>query len=254
MPRSSDVTPAGVALVTGASRGIGAETARLLAKNAYRVCINYRADEGAANAIIEQLEPGSAIAVQADVSQEDQVERMFAEIDERFGAVTALVNNAGILRPQSRVEYMDAERINAVLATNVTGVLLCCREAVRRMSTRHGGRGGSIVNVSSAASRIGAAGEYVDYAASKGAVDTVTRGLAVEVADEGIRVNCVRPGFIYTDMHAAGGEPGRVDRLAGTLPMKRGGQPIEVANAILWLLSDDASYTTGTFVEVAGGR
>lgn len=254
MPRSSDVTPAGVALVTGASRGIGAETARLLAKNAYRVCINYRADEGAANAIIEQLEPGSAIAVQADVSQEDQVERMFAEIDERFGAVTALVNNAGILRPQSRVENMDAERINAVLATNVTGVLLCCREAVRRMSTRHGGRGGSIVNVSSAASRIGAAGEYVDYAASKGAVDTVTRGLAVEVADEGIRVNCVRPGFIYTDMHAAGGEPGRVDRLAGTLPMKRGGQPIEVANAILWLLSDDASYTTGTFVEVAGGR
>lgn len=254
MPRRVDAAPAGVALVTGSSRGIGAETARLLAKNAYRVCVNYRADADAANAVVDEFEPGSAIAVQADVSQEDQVVRLFAEIDERLGPLTALVNNAGILRPQSRVEHMDAERINAILATNVTGVLLCCREAVTRMSTRHGGRGGSIVNVSSAAARIGAAGEYVDYAASKGAVDTLTTGLAVEVADEGIRVNSVRPGFIYTEMHAAGGEPGRVDRLAGRLPMKRGGQPIEVAHAILWLLSDDASYTTGTFIEVAGGR
>lgn len=254
MPRSAGAAPAGVALVTGSSRGIGAETARLLTKNAYRVCVNYRADETAANAVVDALEPGSAIAVQADVSQEDQVVRLFAEIDERLGPLTALVNNAGILRPQSRVEHMDAERINAVLATNVTGTLLCCREAVRRMSTRHGGHGGSIVNVSSAAARIGAAGEYVDYAASKGAVDTLTTGLAVEVAEEGIRVNCVRPGFIYTEMHAAGGEPGRVDRLAGLLPMKRGGQPIEVAHAILWLLSGEASYTTGTFIEVAGGR
>ncbi|MCH9695672.1 MAG: SDR family oxidoreductase [Gammaproteobacteria bacterium] len=250
MPRSNG----GVALITGGSRGIGAETARLLAANGYRVCINYRVDKAAALAIVDQLEAGSAICVQADISQEDEVVRLFAELDAQLGPVTALVNNAGILRPQCRVENMTAERINAILTTNVTGTVLCCREAVKRMSTRNGGSGGAIVNVSSAAARLGAAGEYVDYAASKGAVDTLTRGLAVEVAGEGIRVNCVRPGFIYTDMHAAGGEPERVDRLAGALPMKRGGQPSEVAHAILWLLSDDASYTTGTFVEVAGGR
>lgn len=243
-----------VALVTGGSRGIGAATAELLLKNNFRVCINYRSNKALAKAIVDEFGAANAIAVQADVSEEEDVVRMFREVDDRLGPITALVNNAGIVRPQSRVEDMDAGRINDILATNVTGAFLCCREAVKRMSRRHGGGGGSIVNVSSAAARIGAANEYVDYAASKGAIDTLTRGLSIEVADEGIRVNCVRPGFIYTDMHASGGEPDRVDRLASSIPMKRGGNPAEVANAVLWLLSDEASYITGTFIEASGGR
>ena len=242
------------ALVTGGSRGIGAATVRLLAKSGYKVCANFRSDEGAANAIVGEFPDGNVIAVQADISDETDVLRLFAEVDERLGPITALVNNAGILRQQMRVEDMSASRINEVFRTNVTGAFLCCREAVKRMSTRRGGKGGSIVNISSAASRIGAAKEYVDYAASKGAIDTLTKGLSLEVASEGIRVNCVRPGFIYTDMHASGGEAGRVDRLADSIPMKRGGEPAEVANAILWLLSEDASYITGTFIEAAGGR
>ena len=179
---------------------------------------------------------------------------MFQRMDEALGPVTALVNNAGILETQMRVDTMDAARIGRILATNVTGTLLCCREAVRRMSTRHGGHGGAIVNVSSVAAKTGSPGEYVDYAASNGAMDTLTVGLAQEVAQEGIRVNAVRPGFIYTGMHADGGEPGRVDRVKAFVPMRRGGQPDEVAQAILWLLSPQASYTTGTFVDVAGGR
>ena len=179
---------------------------------------------------------------------------MFQRMDEALGPVTALVNNAGVLETQMRVDTMDAARIGRILATNVTGTLLCCREAVRRMSTRHGGHGGAIVNVSSVAAKTGSPGEYVDYAASKGAMDTLTVGLAQEVAQEGIRVNAVRPGFIYTGMHADGGEPGRVERVKAFVPMRRGGQPDEVAQAILWLLSPQASYTTGTFVDVAGGR
>ena len=248
------MTDARIAIITGSSRGIGAATARLLAKNNYRVCVNYRSDEDTANAIVSEIGDSKAIAVQADVSRESDVVRLFETVDDRLGPVTALVNNAGIVLPQMRVEQMDAERINRVLATNVTGVFLCCREAVLRMSHRHGGQGGSIVNVSSAAARLGSAGEYVDYAASKGAIDTLTRGLSLEVAAENIRVNGVRPGFIYTDMHASGGDPGRVDRLAEFIPMKRGGDPLEVANAIYWLLSDHASYITGTFIDASGGR
>ena len=245
-----------VAIITGSSRGIGAATARVLASANYRVCVNFLSDDVAANAVVDALTAAGskAIAVQADVSIETDVVHLFNTVDEQLGTVTALVNNVGIVRPQKRVEDMDADRINEVLRTNVTSAFLCCREAVKRMSTVKGGQGGSIVNVSSAASRIGAAGEYVDYAASKGAIDSLTRGLSLEVAGEGIRVNCVRPGYIYTDIHADGGEPGRVDRLADSIPMKRGGEPIEVANAIMWLLSDEASYITGTFVEASGGR
>ncbi|RZV39099.1 MAG: SDR family oxidoreductase [Chromatiales bacterium] len=245
-----------VAIVTGSSRGIGAATAKLLAGKGYRVCVNYRADAAAARAVADELVSAgaTAIAVQADVSLEDDAVRLFKTVDKELGPVEALVNNAGMLLPQMRVENMDAGRINRILATNVTGAFLCCREAIKRMSTRHGGRGGSIVNVSSAAARTGSPGEYVDYAASKGAIDTLTRGLSVEVAAEGIRVNCVRPGFIYTDMHADGGEPDRVDRLADSIPMGRGGSPEEVAHAIAWLLSDEASYVNGTFIDAAGGR
>lgn len=197
---------------------------------------------------------GKAFAAVADVSSEADVVRLFETMDRELGTVTALVNNAGILERQMRVENMDAGRLARVLATNVTGCFLCAREAVKRMSTKHGGKGGAIVNVSSIAARLGAPNEYVDYAASKAAVDALTIGLSKEVADEGIRVNAVRPGLIYTDIHASGGEPGRVDRVKDALPMKRGGQPEEVANAILWLLSEQASYTTGSFIDVGGGR
>lgn len=245
-----------VVLITGGSRGIGAATALLAAGQGYAVGVNYRRDEAAAASVVAQIVAagGRAVALQADVSDEADVVAMFQRMDEALGPVTALVNNAGVLETQMRVDTMDAARIGRILATNVTGTLLCCREAVRRMSTRHGGHGGAIVNVSSVAAKTGSPGEYVDYAASKGAMDTLTVGLAQEVAQEGIRVNAVRPGFIYTGMHADGGEPGRVDRVKAFVPMRRGGQPDEVAQAILWLLSPQASYTTGTFVDVAGGR
>ena len=245
-----------VALVTGSSRGIGAATVRLLASQGYQVCINYRSDSDAADALLAELvaDDVKAIAVSADVSVEDDVVSLFDTVDRELGTVTALVNNAGILRPQQGIVDMDARRINEILATNVTGTMLCCREAARRMSTRQGGNGGAIVNVSSVAARTGSPGEYVDYAASKGAVDTLTTGLSVELADDGIRVNGVRPGFIHTDMHAAGGEPDRVERLAPSIPMGRGGQPEEIAQCIAWLLSEDASYVTGAFIDAAGGR
>lgn len=245
-----------VIVITGGSRGIGAATARLAAKRGYAVCVNYLQNQPAANAVIHDIESsgGQAIAVAADVSSETDVVGLFKTVDEQLGTVTALVNNAGILETQMRVEEMDAARLNRIFTTNITGYFLCAREVVRRMSTKHGGNGGSIVNVSSAASRLGSAGEYVDYAASKGAIDTLTIGLAQEVAAEGIRVNAVRPAFIYTDIHASGGEPNRVDRIKEFIPMKRGGQAEEVANAILWLLSDEASYATGTFIELAGGK
>lgn len=245
-----------VILITGASRGIGAATARLAAARGYAVCVNYVKNRTAADAVVEAIRAagGEAIAAAADIAQEDEVVDLFKLVDTRLGTLTALVNNAGVLETQMRVEDIDAARLNRVFASNVTGSFLCAREAVRRMSTRRGGSGGAIVNVSSAAARLGAPGEYVDYAASKGAVDTFTKGLALEVAEEGIRVNAVRPGYIYTDLHALGGEPGRVDRVKQFVPMKRGGQPEEVAAAIMWLLSDEASYATGSFIDLAGGR
>ncbi len=244
-----------VMVITGGSRGIGAATARLAASRGYAVCVNYRNNRRAAEATVGRIRAngGEAIFSAADVSRESDVMRLFQTVDTQLGKVTALVNNAGILENQIRVEDVDAARLHRIFSVNVTGYFLCAREAVRRMSKKHGGSGGAIVNVSSAASRLGSAGEYVDYAASKGAIDTFTIGLSREVAAEGIRVNAVRPAFIYTDIHASGGEAGRVERLKDALPMKRGGQPDEVANAILWLLSEEASYATGTFIDLAGG-
>jgi NAD(P)-dependent dehydrogenase (short-subunit alcohol dehydrogenase family) len=243
-------------IVTGGSRGIGAATARLGAQRGYAVCLSYRRNADAAQAVVTDIEKagGEAIAVAADVAVEADVLRLFETVDQRLGRLDALVNNAGMLEHQQRVDQMSAERIERVLRANVLGSFLCAREAVRRMSTRHGGRGGAIVNVSSMAARLGAPNEYVDYAASKGAIDSMTIGLAKEVAAEGIRVNAVCPGVIYTDLHAAGGEPGRVDRVKSAVPMQRGGTADEVARAILWLLSDEASYSTGAFIDVSGGR
>jgi len=245
-----------LALVTGGSRGIGRATSLLLAQAGYRVAINFRQREAEALQVVADIEAqgGNAFALQADIADEAQVVRMFRQLDQQPGALRVLVNNAGILFSQCRVEDLDAARIQRVLATNVTGTFICCREAVKRMSTAHGGQGGAIVNVSSAAARTGSPNEYVDYAASKGAMDTLTRGLSLEVAAQGIRVNSVRPGLIYTDMHADGGEPGRVDRLAASLPMQRGGQAEEIAAAIVWLASDAASYVTGSFIDASGGR
>lgn len=246
----------GVMLVTGASRGIGAATARLAASRGYAVCVSYLRNGAAAESVVAGIREGGgqAIAVGGDVASETDVLNLFRESDRQLGPLTALVNNAGILERQSRVEAMDAARLQRMFATNVIGAFLCAREAVRRMSTRHGGKGGAIVNISSGASRLGSPGEYVDYAASKGAIDTMTIGLAKELAADGIRVNCVRPGFVHTDIHAAGGEPNRIERLRDSIPMKRGGDPEEVARAVLWLLSDEASYSTGAILDVTGGR
>lgn len=245
-----------VLVVTGSSRGIGAATVRLAAESGYAVCINYVRDEASAAALAAEVSRngGRAVAVRADVARDKEVEHLFEQVDATLGPVTALVNNAGILEGQTRVEHMDAGRLERVFAANVYGSFLCARQAIRRMSSRQGGAGGAIVNVSSIASRLGAPDEYVDYAAAKGAIDTFTVGLAKEVAADGIRVNAVRPGVIHTDIHASGGEPGRVDRVKNSVPMQRGGYPEEVARAILWLLSDDASYSTGSFLDVSGGR
>jgi NAD(P)-dependent dehydrogenase (short-subunit alcohol dehydrogenase family) len=245
-----------IILITGSSRGIGAATALLAAAKGYVVCINYLHSEEAAFAIVEQvkMKGEKAFAYNADVSDEEAVKEMFSKIDRDAGRITALVNNAGILEKQSRVDEMDSARLRRVLDSNITSCFLCAKESILRMSTKYGGSGGAIVNVSSVAAKTGSPNEYVDYAASKGAIDSFTLGLSKEVAEEGIRVNAVRPGFIYTDIHASGGEPGRVDRIKGSVPMKRGGQPEEVAHAILWLLSGEASYTTGTFIDIAGGR
>jgi NAD(P)-dependent dehydrogenase (short-subunit alcohol dehydrogenase family) len=245
-----------VLIVTGGSRGIGAATARLAAQRGYAVCVNYRRNRAAADALVSEIAAsgGTALAVGADVASEPDVVNLFATVDARLGPLAGLVNNAGILEKQTRVEQIDAARIDRVFGTNVRGAFLCAREAVLRLSTRHGGSGGAIVNVSSRAAQLGAPGEYVDYAASKAALDALTIGLAREVAAEGIRVNGVRAGIIYTEIHADGGEPNRVDRLGPTLPMQRGGEAIEVARAILWLLSEEASYSTASFIDVAGGR
>ncbi|QGO65534.1 Glucose 1-dehydrogenase [Piscirickettsia salmonis] len=244
-----------VVIITGSSQGIGAATALKAAAAGYQVCVNYLQNKPAALAIVHAIKKlgQEAIAVQADVSVEEDVVRLFAEVDERLGELKALVNNAGILDQAMPVEKMTATRINRILTTNVTSYFLCAREAIKRMSTAYGGDGGAIVNVSSAAARLGSAHEYVDYAASKGAIDTMTVGLAKEVAALGIRVNAVRPGFIYTQMHAGSGDPYRVDRLKAQLPMQRGGTVEEVANAIFWLLSEQASYSSGSFIDVAGG-
>ena len=243
-------------LVTGGSRGIGAATARLAAARGYDVCINYRANAEAAERTVADVrrEGARAIAVQADIAVEPDVVRMFEVCDAELGRLSALVNNAAILETQTRLDGIDAARLKRVFGTNVFGAFLCSREAVRRMSSRYGGGGGAIVNVSSGASRMGSPGEYIDYAATKGALDTLTLGLAREVAMEGIRVNAVLAGHIYTELHASGGEPNRVERVKAQVPMGRGGRPEEVAQAILWLLSGDASYTTGALLDVAGGK
>lgn len=245
-----------VLLVTGGSRGIGASVARLAAQQGQAVCISYRHRSDLAEALVAEIraDGGQALAVQADVAVEADVLRLFERVDAELGRLTALVNNAGVLETQMRVIDMSAERLRRVFDTNVVGSFLCAREAVRRMSTARGGAGGAIVNLSSRAAKLGSPGEFVDYAASKGAIDSFTVGLAREVADEGIRVNAVAPGLIETEIHASSGEPGRVERLKGGVPMRRGGHPDEVARAVLWLLSAEASYITGTVVDVSGGR
>lgn len=244
-----------VAIITGASRGIGAETAKLFSRNGYAVCINYLSNDSAAEKVKNEIlqSGGNCITVKADISNAQDVKRLFETVDTQLGSVSALVNNAGILKTQCRFEDISEERFNEILQTNVIGSFLCCKEAVKRMSTKHGGTGGVIVNVSSGAAKSGSPNEYVDYAASKGALDTLTRGLALEVAAEGIRVNAVRPGFIYTEMHASGGEPNRVDRLKTKIPLQRGGYPEEIAEAIFWLASDKSAYMTGGFIDLVGG-
>jgi NAD(P)-dependent dehydrogenase (short-subunit alcohol dehydrogenase family) len=244
-----------VAIITGGGRGIGAATAQLFANNGYAVCINYKSNSEAAAQLAEAItrNGGKCITVQADVSQEEDVARLFSTVDQELGQIAVLVNNAGILKTQMRLEEMTADRINAILVNNVTSYFLCCREAVKRMSTRHGGVGGVIVNVSSGAARSGSPNEYIDYASSKGAIDTLTKGLSLEVASEGIRVNCVRPGLIHTDMHADGGEPERIERLKSVIPLQRGGKPEEVAEAIYWLASEKSSFSTGNYLDLAGG-
>ncbi|WP_248804807.1 SDR family oxidoreductase [Pseudomonas sp. MWU13-2100] len=245
-----------VIVITGGSRGIGAATALLAAQQGYRICINYLTGEAAALRVLEQVRGlgAVAIAVRADVSIEDEVIHLFNRVDAELGPVTALVNNAGTVGHKSRVDEMSEFRILQTLKTNTLGPILCAKHAVHRMSPRHGGQGGNIVNVSSAAARLGSPNEYVDYAASKGALDTFTLGLSKELAGEGIRVNAVRPGYIYTEFHALSGDADRVSKLESAIPMGRGGRAEEVAEAIVWLLSDKASYATGTFIDLAGGR
>ncbi len=245
-----------IMLITGGSRGIGAATALGAAKRGYRVALSYLGNVTAANEIVQKIQQGGgeAIAIQADVGIEADVLRLFKTVDEKMGTLNVLINNAGILEKQMRLDQMDVGRWQRVLNANVMGSFLCAREAVLRMSSKHGGKGGVIVNISSAASRLGSPNEFIDYAAAKGAVDSMTIGLAKEVATEGIRVNAVRPGLIYTDIHTSAGEPGRVDRAKAGVPMQRGGTAEEVAETILWLASDQSSYVTGTLLDVTGGR
>lgn len=239
-----------VVIVTGGGRGIGAATSILLAEQGYSVCVNYLTRHENAEQVVAQIKAkgGQAFAFAADVSNEAEVIKLFEATEQKLGLITHLVNNAGILFTQSRLADISLERFNKVITTNISSCFLCCKEAIKRMKN-----GGAIVNVSSSAARTGSPNEYIDYAASKGAIDTLTKGLSLEVANQGIRVNCVRPGLIYTDMHTDGGEPKRVDRLSANIPLQRGGSPLEVANSIAWLLSDEASFVTGTFIDVTGG-
>jgi NAD(P)-dependent dehydrogenase (short-subunit alcohol dehydrogenase family) len=250
------ISQAPLILVTGGSRGVGAATARLAAQQGYDVAISFVADEAAARRVAADVERAGrrALAVRADNADPEQVALLFDAIDETFGRIDVLVNNAAMLARQSRMEDLEFARMQRMFAVNSIGPILCAQQAAKRMSYRHGGSGGVVINISSASARLGSPNEYVDYAASKGAVETFTTGFAKEVAREGIRVNCVRPGHIYTDMHASGGEPGRVDRVKDSIPMGRGGQPEEVAQAILWLASSEASFVTGTFLDVTGGK
>ncbi|MFM0440710.1 SDR family oxidoreductase [Paraburkholderia strydomiana] len=250
------VSQAPLILITGGGRGVGAATARLAAAQGYDVAISFVSDESAARAVAADVEAVGrrALAVRADSADPEQVAQLFAAIDRKFGRIDVLVNNAAIIAQQSALENLEFARMQRIFAVNAIGPILCAQQAVKRMSYRYKGRGGVVINVSSASARLGSPNEYVDYAASKGAVETFTTGFAKEVARDGIRVNCIRPGHIYTDMHASGGEPGRVDRVKDSIPMGRGGQPEEVARAILWLASEEASFITGTFLDVTGGK
>ncbi|HVI29508.1 glucose 1-dehydrogenase [Hansschlegelia sp.] len=252
----TEVSQAPLILITGGGRGVGAATARLAAAQGYDVAISFVSDEASAAAVAADVEAAGrrALAVRADSADPEQVERLFGAIDQKFGRIDVLVNNAAVLARQSRLEELGFDRMRRIFAVNAIGPILCAQQAARRMSYRHDGRGGVVINISSAAARLGSPGEYIDYAASKGALETFTTGFAKEVARDGIRVNCVRPGHIYTDMHASGGEPGRVDRVKDTIPLGRGGQPEEVARAILWLASPEASFVTGAFLDVTGGK
>ncbi len=243
-------------LITGGGRGVGAATARLAAAQGYDVAISFISNESAALAVVHDVEAVGrrALAVRADSADPKQIAQLFAAIDQKFGRLDVLVNNAAIIAKQSRLEDLEFERMQRIFAVNAIGPILCAQQAAKRMSHRHNGRSGVIVNISSTAARLGSPNEYIDYAASKGALETFTTGFAKEVAREGIRVNCIRPGHIYTEMHASGGEPNRVDRVKDTIPLGRGGQPEEVAKAILWLASSDASFITGTFLDVTGGK
>jgi NAD(P)-dependent dehydrogenase (short-subunit alcohol dehydrogenase family) len=245
-----------VAVVTGASRGIGAATASQFAARGWDVAVGYRQDVSAADSVVENCRSAGcrAVALRVDVAKEDEIVKMFINVDEELGPLSALVNCAGVVDQKARVDEYPSGRVERMFAINVVGSFLCAREAVRRMSTTHGGSGGAIVNVSSAAVRLGSPGEYVDYAASKAAIDTMTIGLAREIAQEGVRVNAVRPGLVETTMHASGGQPDRATRLAPAIPMARAGQPSEIAHAIVWLCSDEASYVTGALLDVSGGR
>ena len=250
------VPQAPLILITGGGRGVGAATARLAAAQGYDVAISFVSNESAALAVAADVEAVGrrALSVRADGADPEQVAQLFAAIDRNFGRIDVLVNNAAVLAPQSRLEDLEFERMRRIFAVNSIGPILCAQQAAKRMSYRHNGRGGAVINISSASARLGSPNEYVDYAPSKGALETFTTGFAKEVARDGIRVNCIRPGHIYTDMHASGGEPGRVDRVKDSIPMGRGGQPEEVARAILWLASAEASFITGTFLDVTGGK
>ncbi|CRM12795.1 SDR family oxidoreductase [Pseudomonas sp. 58 R 12] len=250
------VSSAPLILITGGSRGVGAATARLAAAQGYDVAISFINNEAAALGVVADVQAVGrrALAIRADSADPEQVAQLFATIDETFGRIDVLVNNAAIIGLQSRFEDLDVARIQRIFAINAIGPMLCAQQAVKRMSFRHNGKGGSVINVSSGAARLGSPNEYVDYAASKGALETFTIGLSKEVAREGIRVNCVRPGHIYTEMHASGGEPERVDRVKDSIPMGRGGEPEEVARAVLWLAGAEASFITGTFLDVTGGK
>ena len=243
-------------LITGGSRGVGAATARLAAAKGYDVVITFLSNEAAAEAVVADVEAAGrrALAVRADSAEPAQISELFSTIDREFGRIDVLVNNAGIIAQQSRLESISPERMQRIFAVNAIGPMLCAQQAAKRMSSRNNGSGGVIINISSASARLGSPNEYVDYAASKGALESFTTGFAKEVAQEDIRVCCIRPGHIYTEMHASGGEPGRVDRVKDTIPMGRGGQPEEVASAILWLASEEASFITGTFLDVTGGK